>query len=98
MLTRFGHVPVRGLYSLAGFIELDHKAHEQAAAHILERLALNEGQPKDHYTKPAPAGGNAPPHTAIPNNLPRLHSFFGRGDELKTIANASRPRPARGAR
>ncbi|MGH8585641.1 MAG: hypothetical protein ACREWE_05480 [Gammaproteobacteria bacterium] len=41
---------VTGLYSTAGFVDLDHKTPEQAATLILERLALNEGEPKDHYT------------------------------------------------
>ncbi|MGQ0595521.1 MAG: hypothetical protein ACT4QB_23645 [Gammaproteobacteria bacterium] len=30
--------------------------------------------------------------TTIPNNLPRLHSFFGRHKELKTIADALSPK------
>jgi class 3 adenylate cyclase len=49
MLCRFDHATVAGLYSTAGFIELDEKTPEQAANLILERLALNEGKPKAHY-------------------------------------------------
>jgi hypothetical protein len=88
MLTRFEHTDGKGLHGLAGFIELDHKTPEQAATLILERLALNEGQPKDHYTKiaaPSPAVITKP---SVPNNLPPLCSFFGREKELKTIADA----------
>ncbi|MDQ3745619.1 MAG: tetratricopeptide repeat protein, partial [Acidobacteriota bacterium] len=57
---------------------------------ILERLALNEGKPKDHYTRPSPHDGAAP-HTSIPNNLPRLQSFFGREAELAQIREALDP-------
>lgn len=49
MLCRFEHAEITGLYSTAGFVELDHKTPEQAATSILERLALNEGRPKTHY-------------------------------------------------
>ena len=52
MLCRFDGATVKGLYSIAGFIELDHKTPEQTASLILERLALNEGKPKDdHYRR-----------------------------------------------
>jgi hypothetical protein len=78
------------LYSDAGFSELDGKTPEQAARLILERLALNEGKPKDHYTKPSPPDGKTH-HTSIPNNLPRLQPFFGREDELAQIREALDP-------
>ncbi len=87
MLGRFDHATVEGLYSDAGFIELDHKTPEQAADLILERLALNEGLPKDHY-KTASKDGNGHRRTTIPNNLPRLQYFFGREEDLKKIADA----------
>jgi tetratricopeptide (TPR) repeat protein len=90
MLTRFDRVDGEGLYGLAGFIELDEKTPGQVAELILERLAINEGQPKHHYTKPAP-----PPvpvlKTSIPHNLPTLQPFFGREEELKKIADALDP-------
>lgn len=54
MLSRFARAEVVGLSPDATFIELDKKTPEQFASHILERLALNEGLPKDHYTKPTP--------------------------------------------
>ncbi|MBI3423769.1 MAG: AAA family ATPase [Acidobacteria bacterium] len=89
MLTRFDYAQVEGLFDAAAFVELDEKSPEQTAKLILERLALNENKPKDHYTKPA-----AEPSvlkTAVPNNLPRLQSFFGRTEELKQIAEALDP-------
>ena len=49
MLCRFGHASVRGLYSIAGFLELDDLTADQAAANILERLALNEDKPRGYY-------------------------------------------------
>src|SRR5215210_7321966 len=81
MLGRFDYATVEGLYSDAGFVELDEKTPEQAATLILERLALNEGKPKDFYTKPSSPDGAAL-RTLIPNNLPRLQPFFGREPEL----------------
>lgn len=90
MLNRFQHTDGKGLYGLAGFIELDHKTPEQFATLILERLALNEGHPKDHYTKPVSAGAPVL-KTVIPHNLPTLQPFFGREDELRKIADALDP-------
>ncbi len=87
MLFRFGRAEVTGLYSTAGFVDLDHKTSEQAATLILERLALNEGKPKNHYTSGV-GSVSRPATTSIPNNLPRLQSFFGRAEELKQIAEA----------
>jgi tetratricopeptide (TPR) repeat protein len=90
MLCRFDQATIEGLYSDAGFVELDKKNPEQAATLILERLALNEGKPKEHYTKPGSIGSK-PLSTSIPNNLPRLQLFFGRDKELKAIADALAP-------
>lgn len=90
LLTRFDHTDGKGLHGLAGFIELDDKTPEQFAALILERLALNEGRPKDHYTKPSSPVVSVP-KTSIPHNLPTLQPFFGRVDELKKIAEALDP-------
>lgn len=50
MLCHFEHATLKGLFSTAGWIELDSKTPEQTADLILQRLALNEGKPKDHYT------------------------------------------------
>ncbi|HKQ51021.1 MAG TPA: tetratricopeptide repeat protein [Pyrinomonadaceae bacterium] len=90
MLSRFDHASVEGLYSDTGFIELDDKTPEQAAKLILERLATNEGKPKDLYTKLSSSDGAAH-RTLIPNNLPRLQPFFGREAELAQIREALDP-------
>ncbi|MGZ5007354.1 MAG: hypothetical protein ACXWE9_01150 [Methylobacter sp.] len=50
MPSRFDYANADGLSPTAGFIELDNKTPEQFATRILERLAINEGKPKDHYT------------------------------------------------
>ncbi|MEQ1511285.1 MAG: tetratricopeptide repeat protein [Lysobacteraceae bacterium] len=89
-LCRFDHARADGLFRGAGFIELDHKTPDEFVTLILERLALNEGHPKDHYTKPATVAASAP-KTLIPHNLPALQPFFGREDELKKIADALDP-------
>jgi tetratricopeptide (TPR) repeat protein len=90
VLSRFGHAQVDGLFRGAGFIELDHKTPDEFVTLILERLALNEGLLKDHYTKPAVVTASVP-KTDIPHNLPRLQPFFGREEELRKIADALDP-------
>lgn len=87
LLARVGYAEVKGLYSSAGYIDLDHKTPEETTTRILERLALNEGHAKDHYTTD-PRSGNTQPRASIPNNLPRLSYFFGREAELEKIAAA----------
>jgi hypothetical protein len=77
LLSRFDHIDGKGLFGLAGFIELDDKTAEQFVTLILQRLAINEGLPRDHYTKPVVASGDTP-RTSIPHNLPSLQPFFGR--------------------
>lgn len=90
MPTRFEYAEVDGLSEAAAFVELDDKTPDDLATLILERLALNEGKPKDFYTKPSSSGAR-PAHTSIPNNLPRLQPFFGREDELAQIREALDP-------
>ncbi|MEM6840414.1 MAG: TIR domain-containing protein [Cyanobacteria bacterium P01_C01_bin.120] len=51
MPCRFDRAMTDGLGPTAGFIELDGKTPEQTVRLILERLARNEGQSKDYYTK-----------------------------------------------
>lgn len=51
LLSRFDLTDGRGLFELGGFIDLDQKTPEQFATLILQRLAINEGKAKDHYTK-----------------------------------------------
>jgi hypothetical protein len=60
MLCRFDRVEGEGLYGLAGFIDLDDQTPTAVATLILQRLALNEGNPKDYYTRDAPAGPDWP--------------------------------------
>lgn len=83
MLCRFGLAHVDGLFDAAAFVELDDKTPDQAAALILQRLAINETPIE---AKPADS-----PSTLIHNNLPRLQPFFGRTEELKQIAEALDP-------
>lgn len=90
MLSRFGRVEGKGLRGLAGYTDLDDLTPAQAADEILERLAINEGHPKDHYSASAATPAKVP-STTIPNNLPRLEPFFGRTEELKQIAEALDP-------
>ena len=90
MLCRFDLVLPKGIYSTAGFVELEGLTPDQTAKLILERLADNEGKPQDFYTKPVATTGETP-KTSIPNNLPRLQPFFGRTDELKQIREALDP-------
>lgn len=90
MLARFGYVEGKGLHGLAGYTDLDDETPEQAAILILERLAINEGKSKDHYTATSNSSSQ-PLKTFTPNNLPRLQYFFGRDTELKTIADALSP-------
>lgn len=90
MPARFGHAEVDGLGHAAAFIELDDKTPDDFALLILERLALNEGKPKDHYTRHSSTDAR-PAQTSIPNNLPRLQPFFGREAELAQIREALDP-------
>ena len=87
MLTRFDFATVDGLFSDAGFSELDDKSPQQTADLILERLALNKGK-----STTADEDGSAAAHNdsviPTPNNLPRLQFFFGREADLKRIAGS----------
>jgi hypothetical protein len=50
MLCRFELAQAQGLYSTAGFVELDSKTAEQTAELILQRLAINESS--RHFFEP----------------------------------------------
>jgi hypothetical protein len=72
MFCRFDHATVQGLYSTSGFVDLDDKTPEQAATRILERLALNEGKPKDEYSSRVcgrTIGGSVSPLKALKSEL-----------------------------
>ncbi len=90
MLCRFEHAHVDGLFDAAAFVELDDKTPDQAATRILERLAINEGMTKDYYSA-ADYPSTRVATSIIPNNLPRLQTFFGRTKELKQISEALDP-------
>ena len=62
MPCRFGFASVDGLSPASGFVELDDKTPEQCAKLVLERLAINEGRPRDHYTTVTLSPGEAPRH------------------------------------
>jgi hypothetical protein len=76
MPSRFELTIAEGLSPAAGFIELDDKTPAEFADLILERLALNEGHPKDHYKTPTSAGA-APrnPHN-VGSIAKRAHMVF----------------------
>jgi tetratricopeptide (TPR) repeat protein len=91
MLTRFDRVEGRGLRGLAGYLDLDGMTPQATCDEILERLALNENLPADHYRRPPAGTAGARTEPAIPSNLPRQAFFFGRDDELRQIAGALGP-------
>ena len=81
MLCRFARATVKGVHSNAGWIDLDDKSPGDAELLVLERLAINEGKPKDHdlrVTWPQPL------KSPIPNNLPRIQPKSDR-DQLFTF-------------
>ena len=51
MLCRFDYIEGKGLLGLAGYLDLDELTPREAAEFILQRLARNEKQSSDHYTK-----------------------------------------------
>jgi tetratricopeptide (TPR) repeat protein len=89
MLTRFERVEGKGLQGLAGYTDLDELSPEKAAGVILERLAVNEGLPKEHYRDDSKDDRER--SRIRNNNLPRLQYFFGREADLKIIAGALAP-------
>jgi hypothetical protein len=90
MLSRFNYAIVDGLFSDAGFSELDHKTPEQFAALILERFALNEGKPKNYYTKPERPSTPESPAPAIPVDIFQIGQYA----PVNLIARESETQPA----
>jgi len=90
MLCRFGHTVITGLYSTAGFIELDQRTPLATAELVLERLALSQGLPRGTFCL-VEWDRDLSVRTTIPNNLPRLQPFFGREKELAAIREALDP-------
>lgn len=62
MLCRFDRAQGAGLYSTAGYLDLDEVTPQYAAARILERLALNEKKPKEYYLASPKAGAGSRPN------------------------------------
>ncbi len=91
MLCRFNHATVTGIYSTAGFVELDHKTPEQTVELILERLALIDKRQESEQVAGSASASQPVFKTSIPNNLPRLQPFFGREKELAAIRDALDP-------
>ncbi len=81
LLSRFNLTDGKGLFGLAGFIDLDEKTPEQFAKLILQRLAINEGNSKAHYLvdnlESAQSGQTNSTHTADASPL-----SSGNTDEL----------------
>jgi internalin A len=94
MPSRFEHATADGLAPTAGFVELDGKSPERFAKLILERLALNEGKPKDHYAetlaKKLLAKTQSP---AAPVATPYAY-FKALSDHFSTYENIGLPPPA----
>ena len=92
MLCRFDRAKVKGLFSTAGFVELDDKTPAQAAALIVERYELLNAQPKQKPARKAKPATAVSHRISVPNNLPHLPYFFGRTEELKKLADALSPK------
>lgn len=90
MLCRFDHATATGLYSTAGFVELDGRKPEDIRDLILERLESIDERCKNGEAAIV-SSADRPAKTSTPNNLPRLQPFFGRAAELATIREALDP-------
>jgi tetratricopeptide (TPR) repeat protein len=90
MLCRFDQALIKGLYSTAGFVELDRKSPDEVAKLIIQRLKAN-GVDITKRKRPPKSLVGAAEMRSTPNNLPRLQYFFGRDTELKKIADALSP-------
>lgn len=79
MLCRFDYIEGKGLLGLAGYLDLDHVTPREAAEYILQRLAINEKLPSDHYIKgfdfAAATGGGTQTGSSFdwPDEAPELH-------------------------
>jgi len=88
MLFRADNAEIRGLHGLEGFAPTDAFSPAEAVTLILQRLARNEGKPRDFYLN----GGPAPPKRAdlqmAVTKLPRKHDhgvFEGREKVLTDL-------------
>ncbi len=92
MLCRFDRAKIKGLYSTAGFVELDEKTPAQAATLIVERYESLQPKPTKKPLRKAKPAAAASPRISVPNNLPHLPYFFGRTEELRKLADALSPK------
>jgi hypothetical protein len=89
MLCRFDRVQGKGLYGLAGFVDLDDMAPSDFARLIAERLAVNEGQSMDYYTRDEDPGGLDWPVAAPLLEWPVADHTEARGAFSKLITRAA---------
>ena len=75
MLSRFDHFEPEGLFGLDGFSELDEQTPSQFANLVLERLAINDGKPRNYYISRSKS--NIPVHV--------YSTFLGRKYELDRL-------------
>jgi tetratricopeptide (TPR) repeat protein len=87
MLCRFDHAEIKGLYSTAGFVELDNKSPKQIVDLIIQRLDSNGVDLKMLELEAKPF------KDTTPNNLPKnaYYRFFGRTGQLGRIKDALSP-------
>ena len=60
MLCRFDRVEMDELFGLPGFLDLDDMTPDEAATHIIERLAINQDRPKNDDARDTQAGPDWP--------------------------------------
>lgn len=88
MLFRADDAPIRGLFSLDGYVPMDAFTPEAAARLILQRLAINEGKPRDFYLKDGQAPAKAGDFQMAVTKLPKKHDrgvFKGREKVLADL-------------
>ncbi len=78
MLFRADDADIPGLYSIDGSAPIDAFTPAAAAVLILQRLARNEGHPRDFYL-------HASPGSPLHNLPPRPAGFVGRERDLATL-------------
>lgn len=104
MLFRADDAEIRGLYGLEGFAPIDAFTPDAAVRLILQRLAINEGQPRDFYVDGGTTAAEPGGAVIAPSRLPRKYDdgvFKGRDGVLRKLNNlwkaalADKPRRAR---
>jgi hypothetical protein len=88
MLFRADDAEIRGLHGLEGFAPIDAFSPDQAVRLILQRLARNEGKPRDFYLEGGQASGNRGDFQMAITKLPKKHDrgvFEGREKVLTDL-------------